>query len=283
MEKMSSLIEKIEMLPASPALLPKLARTLERLDKADVTELVDIIAFDSALTAKLLQIANSAYFGISSAITDVGEAISQIGYDAVFLLAAAITGEQCMKVAPGTGLDEVLLWKHSVTVAFGAQHLARGPGLDGNLAFTAGLLHDLGKIVFSETYGKNYTNMLGPARHGTLSLPAWESEHYGCDHAEAGAALLENWRLPGSLVAAVKCHHHPSAAGEYARLAACVSVGNALSRSLEKAKFDLEPETPDVPVSLTILGLAPEELEGHWNRIRENWQFVQTLHGLKSR
>ena len=79
----------------------------------------------------------------------MGDAISQLGYDAVYLLAASITGESCLRAAPGTGLDAVMLWKHSVMTAFSAQHVAQAATLDGNMLFTAGLLHDVGNVVFA--------------------------------------------------------------------------------------------------------------------------------------
>jgi len=120
MEKISEFLDNIEALPASPALLPKLAHAITNINNANIDEVVDIIAFDSSLTAKLLQIANSAYFGNTTPITNVGDAISQVGYDAVYLLAASISGENCLRAPPGTGLDAVLLWKHSVISAFGA-------------------------------------------------------------------------------------------------------------------------------------------------------------------
>lgn len=281
MDTISKLIEKIDTLPASPALLPKLTRALDDINNTDIHEVVDIIIFDSALTAKLLQIANSAYFGSQTHITTVGDAISQIGYEAVFLLASAISGSNVLKAAPGTGLDAVLLWKHSVTTAFGAQHVAQAYGMDGNLAFTSGLLHDLGKVIFAEAYGRNYTMMFDAAKRGPVSLIDWETEHYGCNHADVGATLLENWKIPKSLVAGVKYHHHPSAAGENKELAACVCLGNALSRTLEQPAFKLDLANPEIEPALKIVKLTPDDLGKQWDRIRDKWEFVQTLYELR--
>ena len=281
MDKISKLIEKIDTLPASPALLPRLARALNDISSVDIHEVVDIIVFDSALTAKLLQIANSAYFGNQATVGSVGEVISQIGYEAVFLLASAISGSNVLKAAPGTGLDAILLWKHSVTTAFGAQHVAQASGMDGNLAFTPGLLHDLGKIVFAETYGKSYTVMFDATKRGPLSLIEWEMEHYGCNHAEVGATLLETWKLPKPIIEGVKHHHHPAAAGENAHLAACICLGNALSRSLDTPAFALDPANPEIAPALKIVKLTPDDLGKQWHRIREKWEFVQVLYALR--
>jgi putative nucleotidyltransferase with HDIG domain len=277
MDKVEQLAAKFDTLPASPALLPRLARLLEDINTTDIYEIVDVVMYDSALTAKLLQIANSAYFGNHVKISNVGEAINLLGYDVVFMLAAAISGQGCIRATPGTGLDSVLLWKHSVTTAFGAQYVARAAGLDGNLAFTAGLLHDLGKVVFAETYGKNYASMFDPTKRGDISLVEWESEHYGCNHADVGATLLENWKLPESVVGGVKFHHHPSDAGENAPLAASVCLGNALSHFLEKPVFGLDPDKPEIEMALVIVNLTTDDLKAQWDAIRGKWKFVQML------
>lgn len=277
MDKIENLLGQIDTLPASPALLPKLAQLLDDINNTDVHEIVDIIVFDSALTAKLLQIANSAYFGESVPMTNVGDAIGLLGYDIVFVLAAAISGENCMRAAPGTGLDSVMLWRHSVTTAFGAQYVAKASGVESNMAFTAGLLHDLGKVVFAEMYGKIYTSMFDAAKRGGKTLVEWEMDNYGCNHAEVGATLLQNWRLPKPLVGGVKYHHNLPAAGDYAPLAACICLGNALSHTLEKPVFMFDAENPETKEALKIVKLTPENLRTQWGSIREKWKFVQTL------
>lgn len=281
MDKISGMLNKIDTLPASPALLPKLARTLSDLSKTDVHEIVDIVMFDSGLTAKLLQLANSAFFGSSHPITTVGEAINILGYNTVFWLAAAISTENFMKTSTVTGLDATILWKHSVTTAFGAQHVAQASSVEGNLAFTAGLLHDVGKIILAETYGKNYTRMLDPAKRPGIPLIAWEMEHYGCHHADVGAALLENWRIPRVLIAGVKYHHHLSRGGQDAPLAACVCLGNALSHTFDKPEFVLDLTNPELEPAMKIVQLTPDDLAKQWKRIRKNWEFVETLCELR--
>jgi putative nucleotidyltransferase with HDIG domain len=275
MDHVSKLLEKVDTLPASPALLPRLVQALSDVEKTDVYAIVDIIVYDSALTGKLLQMANSAYFGNSNPIADVGEAISQLGYEIVFMLAASISGSDCMKTSPETGLDATALWRHSVITSFGAQYVAQEASVDGNLAFTAGLLHDVGKVVLAATYGKNYTRMFDPAERGPVSLVDLEMDHYGCNHADVGATLLENWKLPKPLALAVKYHHHP-AAGK-APLAACTCLGNAVAHAFEDRTMTLEPVKPEVDQAVKILDLNVKDLRSQWNHIQEKWEFVEML------
>lgn len=281
MDNIEKMLQDVKTLPASPALLPRLASLLNDINNTDIHEIVDIIIFDSALTAKLLQIANSAFFGNSAPITNVGEAINVLGYDVVFLLAAAITGENSMKVPPGTGLDAVLLWKHSVISAFGAQYVARVSKVDGNLAFTAGLLHDLGKIVFAGMHGKIYTAAFDPSKRGTMTLVEWEVDHYGFNHAQVGATLMKNWKLPPNLVGGIRYHHDLAHAGEHAPLAACICLGNALSHTLEKPVFMLDANNVDIAPALKIVNLTNDDLRNQWAGIRQKWEFVKTLCDLR--
>jgi putative nucleotidyltransferase with HDIG domain len=281
MEKISKLLEKIDTLPASPALLPRLVQALGDVDKTDVYAIVDIIVYDSGLTAKLLQLANSAYFGNSNPIADVGDAISQLGFEIVFMLAASISGAGCLKSAPGTGLDAEQLWKHSVISAFGTQQVAQAAKLDGSLAFTAGLLHDVGKVVLAESYGKIYTRMFEAGERGPMTLIAWETDNYGCNHADVGATLLENWKLPKPLVAAVKYHHLPAAADGNARLAACVCLGNAMAHAYENQTLAVDPANPEIASSLKITQLNINDIRTQWTQIQEKWQFVETLCALQ--
>jgi hypothetical protein len=92
---------------------------------------------------------------------------------------------------------------------------------------------------------------------------------------------LQNWRLPKSLIAGVKYHHHLAAAGEHAPLAACICLGNAISHTLEKPVFLPDKEDPDFEPALKIVNLTNDDLRNHWGHIRQKWDFVQTLCDLR--
>ncbi len=149
MEKIRKLLDSVEVLPLSPALLPKLLPKLSDVD-TNFDEVVEIIAFDPALTAKLLQICNSAFFGHESEVTTVAEAVNRVGYQAVYLLVAMINGSNCFPCPSPAGVDAGKLWQHSITTAFNTKFVAESAGLDGNQLFTAGLLHDIGKVILGQ-------------------------------------------------------------------------------------------------------------------------------------
>jgi len=227
MDRIQEHLKHVEVLPLSPTLLPKLLSKLSDVD-ANFDEVVEIIAFDPSLTAKLLQICNSAYFGHKSEVNSVADAVSHIGYQAVYLLVAMINGSNCFPQPSPQGVDAVKLWRHSVLVAFYAKFVAESAEADGNALFTAGLLHDLGKIILGqETAPPDLFRTASDA----ASL-AREQAVFGCTHAEVGGALLEEWKLPAAIVAAVRHHHAPREAAEPARRqAACVSLADLIAHS----------------------------------------------------
>ena len=149
MEKIRLLLDKVEVLPLSPSLLPKLLPALSDVD-TNFDEVVRVISMDQSLTAKLLQICNSAFFGQTEPVSTVAEAVNRVGYQSVYLLVATINGSNCFPCPSPKGIDTGKLWRHSITTAFNAKFVAESAGLDGNLLFTAGLLHDIGKMVMAQ-------------------------------------------------------------------------------------------------------------------------------------
>ena len=274
MEQISKLLDKVEVLPLSPTLLPKLLPKLSDVD-TNFDEVVEIIAFDPALTAKLLQICNSAFFGNEAEVTSVAEAVSRVGYQSVYLLVAMINGSNCFPSPSPPGVDAAKLWRHSITTAFNAKCAAESAGADGNLLFTAGLLHDLGKVILGQEKL--------PAAAGLFHLPSdaasveREKAVFGFTHPEVGAALLERWKLPAQLAVAVRHHHQPKAARGFERLAACVSLGNSISHSEEHPQI---LERAEFKETLALLNLSADHLKRWSERLRDHQGIVSGMSHL---
>lgn len=276
MDKIRKLLDTVEVLPLSPTLLPKLLPKLSDVD-TNFDEVVEIIAYDPALTAKLLQICNSAFFGQESEVSTVAEAVSLVGYQSVYLLVAMINGSDCFPMPPPAGVDAPRLWRHSITAAFNTKFVAESAGMDGNLLFTAGLLHDLGKVILGQVQPQPQLAVnlfLNPSDAASL---AQEEAVFGCTHAEVGAALLERWKLPLQLAVGVRYHHDPKAAAGFERTAACVSLGNLVSHSQEHPKII---ESPGFKDALSWLDLSTDHLE-RWNeRLRDHQGIVSGMSRL---
>jgi HD-like signal output (HDOD) protein len=180
--------------------------------KATMADFERVVRPDVGLTANLLKSANSAYYRSSREITSVKDAIGRMGLRRVFEVVAS---QSFAKTIPsrlrGYALEASAYWGHSVAVAVLSDRIGRAAGFTyPDLAFTAGLLHDLGKVVIATWLCG--PGALVPVPEGGLSTIELEREVVGLDHLEAGEAVALKWNLPKDIAAAMRWHHDPSSA-----------------------------------------------------------------------
>jgi putative nucleotidyltransferase with HDIG domain len=207
---MISIVDILAEVDRLPTLNATVVRLMGMLHDDDIGfgDIEKVIRTDPALTANLLRTANTAYFATSRRVESVTQAISVLGLrrlvDVVTLSAMA---EVIPEKLPGYGLSAQAFWRHCVAVAVLAESLGRRleTGRSG-LAFTAGLLHDLGKLVISTYLARQPGRSDGPLR-----LTSIESERaaLGTDHARIGKAIAEAWRLPHAVALVNQAHHAP--------------------------------------------------------------------------
>lgn len=275
-------IDQVEHLPPAPRILPQLLTLLNQPD-IDSTRVVNLLTYDPGLTANVLRLCNSALLGGSTPAEDLQEALTRLGFRQVFRLVAAVSGARALAPAqPGYGLAEGQLWHHAVMAAVAAQLIAQDRGDDDTVAFTAALLHDLGKIVLSEFLKDQHARMIEETRRNRRSMLETERHLLGFQHAEVGARLLERWKLPESLVVAVRCHHAPAEAGEHMRLAATVYLGNLIAHCLGctsgHQSFALDGRTE----IFDILQITPEQWPLYLVRTWDKLQLAQSLLEIKA-
>lgn len=199
--------------------LPRLPNTVVHLvsvvgDPAStLPQVVEAIRYDPTLTAELLRLCNSAYYGLTRRVESLDDAVRLLGTAKVFqLIMAAHTRTMLSAPQEGYGLLAGVLWSHAVAVAVAGQLLARRLGLpQAGLLFTAGLLHDTGKIVLNEFVRREYAEIVRRVTEQRLSFCEVEQEVLGCTHAEVGARVAEAWNLPEVLVDCIRYHHEPDA------------------------------------------------------------------------
>jgi putative nucleotidyltransferase with HDIG domain len=216
--------------------LPPLPGTAVRLMKAvsdprsRVEDIVEAIRYDQALTTQVLRLCNSAYFGLSRQITSLNEAMVCLGTVKVLQLVMAVhTNSMLNRPQSGYGLEVGVLWKHSVAVALAASLFAQRIKLTNvNLVFTAGLLHDIGKVVLSQHVAGQFSEILQRVGQQGQDFIQAEREVLGFSHDEIGAQIAEKWSLPEPIVRCIRYHHDPGMADPPDALVDVVYLANSV-------------------------------------------------------
>lgn len=207
-----NLLVKRDFLPSMPAVY---FRILEALQSPDwpVEQIARIVAQDPGLTTKILQLVNSAFFGFARNVSNADDAVMLLGLSTIRSLALTTRLFTAPKARPYEGYSVEQVWSHSMAVAQLAKKIALAEGGDERLveeSFTAGLLHDVGKMLLAENLGTRYFELMARADKSRRPLNLVEQEAWQTTHGEIGAYLLDLWGLPTPLVEAVALHHQPS-------------------------------------------------------------------------
>ncbi len=282
MQAIDDYISNLRHLPPAPRVVPELMRLLNQPD-VDSSKVVKMISFDPALTANVLRICNSAYFGAATPTSDLQEAVTRLGFQQVYQLVAAATGARLLSAAQiGYGLEQGELWKHSVASAVAAQIIARKLGDDENLVFTATLLHDIGKIVLSHSLNGQYSKIVKETETNQQSLLDAEKKLLGVNHAEVGGQLLNRWKFPPNIVSAVWFHHTPKGAGAHQRLACHVYLGNMIAYFMGHGYGHVGFALRGRAEVLTTLDLKPESIPQFMMETFDQMHMVDALFSLAS-
>lgn len=223
------ILKKVNDLPPLPTVLMKLRECCLDPD-VDYAAVARVIEVDPGLTASLLRLANSAYFGARGTIGSVQFAMTRLGMRRVHQMALAVcVAPLAGKPVQGYGLDAGSLWEHSLATAMAAEILARDvPGVSSEDAFTAGLLHDLGKNVLGMFVADEYEDIRRLVQQEDYSFDEAERAVLGTDHATVAGMLLRHWQLPEAIVEAVRWHHHPRKATAEDPLTGLIHVADIL-------------------------------------------------------
>ena len=245
-----SIREYIKNMPSLPTSVTK---TLEICNNPHTSpaDLNHVISLDPVLTGRVLKLINSAYYSLGQPVTTLVRAIIMLGINTVknLALSSAVIGNFSNKSSlPGMDMED--FWRHSLCVGVSAKLLARKRGKDPKLAeeyFTAGLLHDIGKIPLNAVMSNEYMHTVSTANMEQKSLSLVEKNAFGMDHCDAGAMIVSAWKLEGAIGDAIINHHrYEEYTGEYKDVLYTVAAANRFS-SLSGLGFsgDLHP----VPLS----------------------------------
>ncbi len=208
--RVKRIVEKCKDLPPLPDILFRVEEIAND-PGSSAKDLSDVIALDQALTLRVLNVINSPYYGLGRKVNSVGQATTYLGFKEVknLVLADVFRGVYSRPMK-GYGLDGARSWEHNAAVGITARMLARKFGKDvSEAAFTAGITHDIGKLVLSDFMLLSYDDVVALLKDGCMRLVDAEREVIGIDHAKVGALVARHWRLPDELSEVIEFHHEP--------------------------------------------------------------------------
>jgi putative nucleotidyltransferase with HDIG domain len=198
----------------------------------DNDDIIRVLKFDNVLTAKLLRACNSPFFGFVEPIASVDQAVLILGHQQILHIVLSIAFSSSLGPPQKSyAVPAKELWRHSLITALASENIAKSQDGAGNtsVAFTAGLLHDIGKLVMYHVLTPDYLSAI-QARvvQGGLSRLDAEKEVIGVDHAAIGECLLQAWRLPEDIIEAVAHHHNPVSKPQ-PRLSSVIHAANCVA------------------------------------------------------
>ena len=225
-------VDDIEGLPTLPTVY---ALVEQKCDDPNVgaDQLAEVIETDPSITMKLLKLSNSAFFGFSREIKSIRDAVSLLGNETVKNAVLSISVFEATKdQKESAGLDKKEFWRHSTAVGSAARFIAKKMRIQREEAFTAGILHDIGKIILDGLYCEFYEPVLKAVEEKQLSLFEAESSTLQLNHAALGKELAESLKIPPRLIEPIAYHHTPKSSELDPELANSVHIGDACARNL---------------------------------------------------
>ncbi len=218
-------------LPALPAAVADLLTLVSDPD-VDIDELCARLSVDMALTAKVLRLANSSFYGARGAVTSVDAAVGRVGLRMVKGIVTAVAVSGSLKPPVCLGFDFALFWREAVARATASQVLAFATGVDPSTAFTAGLLLRVGELVLASQAPARFAETLVQRKLTGRDALEIERELLGVDHATIGAKVAAHWRLPPAIVEALGQQEPPLADGQPPTLGQVVMAADRLLGAL---------------------------------------------------
>jgi putative nucleotidyltransferase with HDIG domain len=257
-----TLRQRVRELPAMPEAVRRVQATLQDED-ARADDCAEHIARDQALAAKTLRLANSAFYGVPGRVGTIQDAVQVLGLRTLstLLQAAALTGGFGRSASKAFQAGE--FWRNSIGTAICARALASELRLDPNVAFTAGLLHDIGRLALATHFPEQFNAALALQLRDKLPPMQAERQVMGADHAQVGALVAAHWNYPADIAQAIAQHHGPEprkAPG--ITVIDVVHVADAIAHAVAASPAKDDKLPPLAPPAWELLGLGGEQYLG---------------------
>lgn len=280
-QNLHEIMLKVEAFPGMPATAAKL---LPLLDDPDSTpsEVENIVKYDPGLTANILKLTNSAYFGIPTKVSSIKQAIILLGWKRLVQVVTTICMSPLMqKAIPGYDLRSGELWRHSIAVSVAAELLVKALKIpDADEVFTAALLHDIGKLILG-SFVKNDLEQIQAMVTKGITFDVAESMVLGTNHAEVGGQILHKWSFPVELVNAVRWHHDPESCENTCVLSDIVHIANTVGLMTGFGKAEEENNIEPIGPVVDRLGLKANHLEAMAQQTLQEVEKLSDLWDMK--
>ncbi len=238
-DAIKKIVSQIESLPSLPSIYTEIMAEMQS-DDPSINNVGKIIGRDVSMTAKILQVVNSVFFGLPRKIGNPQQAVMLLGLEAIksLVLSVKIFSEFSQQQHAWFNIDGI--FNHSISVSTHAKAIVKSEKMDQDLvnySLMAGLLHDLGKLILATNFNQTYKQVMAESRSSSRQLWELEQEAFGTSHAEIGAYLMGLWNIESPIIEAIAFHHCPSrSASNHMGLLAAVHIANGLDH--EEASAD---------------------------------------------
>ena len=276
-KKAEDLVKGVVKLISLPEIFIRVNQVMDN-PNHNAKQLGEVISHDPSLTARILRIVNSAYYGLSVKIEVVSRAVSIVGEDDLRSLVLATSAVDTFKRIPNQLLDIDLFWRHSVHTGIVARILSKHCNiLHGERLFVAGMLHDIGKLIIYFKEPELSQEILLESSDTDGLIHTAEKKILGFTHADVGGALMESWEMADTLKEVIKYHHEPQRAKNYPMETAIVHIANNVVNAIgpdAEVDEDLLRDFPGFdPETLKTTGLKlsilPEVMDSAWEQAGE--------------
>jgi len=278
--EINDLIEKVGDLPTLPTVVARINHEMEN-ESLTAHGLGTIISEDASLTAKILRLSNSAFYGMPKQISSIDKAVTILGFDTVKNLALSLSVYSLFKDKKETAIDVLGLWNHSLACAVCTKILiAKTRSQLKEEAFLFGILHDIGKVVLIDNNLVGMENVIEISRERGITQNEAEIEVFGFNHQRIGAALLKKWKFPDSIVNGIKLHHDlppetKDLPPDTISLTRALCVGNQMAKALSLGR-STNPNRRDIPeIMWKFLNIRRDELAGLSSKIKDDYHTIQ--------
>jgi putative nucleotidyltransferase with HDIG domain len=262
----------VNRLPSLPAVVLDLLASLDD-DNVDLDTLAAKIALDQALSAKTLRLANSSFYGVQRQVATTREAIAVLGFRTLcnLVTTAALVGSIGKNSHPSFGF--LGFWRHSIATALCASAIASKIGQNADVAYTAGLIHDIGRLVLATQFSDAYERVSLQLEANDGSPLDVEHAVLGVDHAMVGEALTRHWKLPESIQQST-ARHHEDGLFNPGSVTTIVHVADAVAHALDLAGDPHERAPVIRDQTLRALGLDQDGLIAVFREVEKKFDMT---------